>query len=147
MAEMARLEPQEGSQQPRQRASGPAAESEAVAGAVSDFLAGRPLRVGYAEIQVGGYRALCGAPAGGAAPGNPPLLLATEDGAAYVLHRPDWADGELVEAALRANRYRPAGGTLALRLPADCGGGTGVFRLWASPKYLAGASQAEPLWK
>src|SRR5438128_2191738 len=149
---MARLE--HNSRPEREAAVSPGAaaaelpERGAIAAAVQAFLAGRALPAAYVETRVGGYRALCHAPAAGGDPAHLSLLLlATEDGAAYVLDAADAPAIAAAEVALRANRYRPAGGTLALRLPADCGGGTGTFHLWASPKYLAGASQVETLWK
>jgi len=128
---------------------------DAIAGALRSFLTHQALPPGYVETSVGGYRALCRPPAaGGAWACSAPLLLASEDGAAYLPAHPALPGGPpsaaphlAAHAALRANRYQPTGGTLAIRLPATCGGGTGTYDVWASPRYRAAAGQAEPLWK
>ena len=111
------------------------ASSPESAQAIAAFLRDATPAEGYTHDHVGAYRALC--------QGGAPLLLAAADGALYVAP----AAGEAVEAALRAERYRPAGGTLTLRLPQVMGGGPATYVLWASPRYLAVGSGAEGIWK
>ena len=115
-----------------------ATNADVVVQAVAAFLTGAEPAVsaaGYTHDHVAAYRALCRH--------GEPVLLAAEDGAAYVSP----AAGDAIEAALRAQRYRPAGGTLALRLPDSMGGGAGTYVLWASPKYLTAGTGSEQVWK
>ncbi len=112
-----------------------ATDSDPAAQALVAFLAGAEPAPGYTHDHVAAYRALCRH--------SEPLLLAADDGAVYLSP----AAGDAFEAALRAQRYRPAGGTLALRLPQSMGGGAGTYVLWATPRYLAAGTGSEHIWK
>ena len=130
------------------RAAGDISGSPAdVEDAVQAFFVRESPPAPYFEGRIGTYRALCAREAGSQSAAALPLLLAGDDGATYVFDRLSPTLAEAVAAALRARRYRPAGGTLALHLPPEYGGGTGTFALWAAPSYLASGSQNEQVWK
>jgi hypothetical protein len=122
----------------------PAGRPEAGA-ALEAFLDQAALPAGFVEAQVGVYRALC-RDLGGRLKA---LALAGPDGEMYLSDALDGDEREALQKACRRRGVGPGGGSLALRLPADLGGGAGTFTLWVTARYLAarGEDGGSRLWK
>ena len=125
------------------------AAAAAAAAAVAAFLRRAAPAAPFSEATAGAYRALClPAPDGET---RLVALLAGEDGAVYA---PAGDESEAVlpalADALRGQRLRPTGTTLALRIPTAVSLAPprpGRFTLWASAAYLAAGGADSAVWK
>ena len=130
-------------------AGGATAAAAAAAAAVAAFLRRVAPPAPFSEATAGAYRVLClPAPDGET---RLVALLAGEDGAVYA-PAGDGPEAVLpaLADALRGQRLRPTGTTLALRIPTAVSLAPprpGRFTLWASAAYLAAGGADSAVWK